>query len=490
MLFERITPPAAPDPDRTTPSGPGPRVLYVTPELADYAKAGGLGEVAAALPRALQSFCDVRILIPGYRPVLEKHRFIPVISELPPVNGIPGAKLGRLQTPDGLTIYVVLNSSLYDRGGSPYCDSHGQDWPDNDIRFGRLSAAAADLAAGIADPDWKPDHLHLNDWPTALAAGYVAWRRLNVPTLLTVHNLAYHGVFSPSRLEALGIPWEAFRMDGVEFYGQWSFLKAGLYYASQITTVSSTYAEEITRPEHGHGLDGLLKLRSAQGRLSGILNGIDESWDPTLEAQSGRFDLSRWKSCNAAQVRRDFGLAVSRGPLFAIVSRLVRQKGTDLAIEAADAIVRNGGQLVVTGRGESDFEHAIADLGARYPGAVGVRIGFDDREARRVFAGSDFLLMPSRFEPCGLAQMYAQKCGSLPIAHKTGGLAETVADGLTGFLFEDYSLRGLVEAIGRGLATYRSTRKIGQMRRSAMSQAFSWTDSALQYSMLYRAGVA
>jgi starch synthase len=272
----------------------------------------------------------------------------------------------------------------------------------------------------------------------------------------------------------------------VEFYGKVSFLKAGLFYSSHLTTVSSTYAREITTPEFGCGLHGLLEQRSSEGRLTGILNGIDESWDPRNDGHEPGIDTDRWKGRHAAYIRGAFGLAMSRGPLFAIISRLVHQKGVDLAIEAAENIVENGGQLVVTGNGEAHFEDHMRNLAERHPGSVGVRIGFNGEEARAMFAGSDFLLMPSRFEPCGLSQMYAQKFGSLPIATRTGGLADTIDDGRTGFLFGTPTAGGLRAAVRRALDTFGSDRRLTEMRRAAMSMRFEWRESAGRYTRLYK----
>ena len=464
------------------------RILYVTSELADYVKAGGLGEVSAALPRTLRRDYDVRVLIPGYPQVLRGRDPIRVIGRLPALSGIPACDLGRIDRPDGLIVYVLLCPELYDRDGTPYVDAHGLDFGDNDLRFGRLALAAADLAVGAGEPDWQPDLIHLNDWTSALAPAYLAWRGRPTPSILTIHNLAYQGVFEPDRLDRLGIPGSAFQVDGVEFYGKLSFLKAGIYYASHVTTVSSTYAREITRPEFGCGLDGLLRTRADEGRLTGILNGIDESWDPRTDPHLAMpfepHDLEG-KRANADDVRKDFGLAVDRGPLFAVVSRLVHQKGVDLAIEAAETIVDQGGQIVVTGQGEGRFESALKGLAARHPGAVGVNIGFDETQARRMFAGSDFLLMPSRFEPCGLSQMYAQRFGSLPIAHRTGGLADTIEDGVTGFLFRDHSLTGFMGAIKRALHAFGSQTQFTAMRRAAMNRPFGWQRSARGYGQVY-----
>ncbi|HEV2559261.1 MAG TPA: glycogen synthase GlgA [Microvirga sp.] len=464
-------------------------ILYVTSEIADFVKAGGLGEVSSALPRALRELYDVRVLVPGYRAVLASAGPIEPVGRLPGICGIPACDLGRVETKDGLTIYILLSPELYDREGTPYGDANGVDWADNDIRFARLGLAAADIACGFGDPLWRPDLLHLNDWPSSLAAAYLSWREQHVPSILTIHNLAYQGLFARDRLPQLGIPDRAFQVDGVEFYGKLSFLKAGIFYADHITTVSSTYAEEITTPQFGCGLDGLLKVRAAEGRLVGILNGIDESWDPSTDPNLAKpFAPDDWqgKTANADEVRKTFDLAVSRGPLFAVVSRLVHQKGVDLAIAASEEIVSRGGQIVVTGRGEARFEKAMQAMAARHPGSVGVRIGFNETEARRMYAGSDFLLMPSRFEPCGLSQMYAQRFGSLPIAHRTGGLADTIEDGVNGFLFRDLSLNGFMGAIKRGFEAFGSQKRLTAMRKAAMTRPQGWVFAAGKYQDLYR----
>nr|WP_246776862.1 glycogen synthase GlgA [Microvirga sp. VF16] len=463
-------------------------ILFVTSEIADYIKAGGLGEVSAALPRELRRYYDVRVLIPGYRQVLSQIGPMEEIARLPASFGIPACGLGRSTTHDGLTVYVLLCPELYDRDGSPYVDRFGVDWSDNDIRFARLGLAAADIACGHGDDLWRADLLHLNDWPSGLASAYLAWRGQPVPTILTIHNLAYQGIFDRNRLSLLGIPDSAFQINGVEFHEKLSFLKAGIYYSSHITTVSSTYAREITRPEYGCGLDGLLRTRAEQGRLDGIINGIDESWDPTTDPYLvSPFSAKncRGKRANADNVRKNFGLALSKGPLFAVVSRLVHQKGVDLAISAAETIVSQGGQIAVIGQGEPRFEAELQVLANRYPGSVGVKIGYDEGAARRMYAGSDFLLMPSRFEPCGLSQMYAQRFGSLPIAHRTGGLADTIEDGVNGFLFGEPSLNRFMDAIRRGLDTFNSRSRLTAMRKAAMSRPQGWGRSASRYQEVY-----
>jgi starch synthase len=464
------------------------RILFVTPEISDIVKVGGLGDVAAALPRALRRRHDVRIVVPGLREAVSRNGHIPIVGSLKGHAGIPPCEIGELQTADGLTIYVVICPSLYERRGNPYSDETGVDWVDNDIRFARLSLAAVDIAEGKADPRWRADLIHANDWPAAMAPAYAAWRGSRIPSVLTIHNLAYQGLFPQERLALLGAPPESFQIDGLEFYGKISFLKAGIFYASHITTVSQTYAREIVTPEGGCGLDGLLCKRAQRGELTAIVNGLDEAWDPQTDRQLiCRFGPGDWerKGINTDYVRRRFGLAMERGPLFAVVSRLVHQKGIDIVLEAAETIVAAGGQIVITGKGESHFESALRELAVRHRTRVGLHIGFKEEEARIIFAGSDFLLMPSRFEPCGLSQMYAQRCGSLPVACKVGGLADTIEDGVTGLLFEKPSVPSFCSAIGRAFHVFASRQKLDDMRRAAMMRRWGWQGSATRYESVY-----
>jgi starch synthase len=465
-----------------------PKILFVTPEFDDFVRVGGLAAVSAALPRALRRVCDIRVVIPGYPQVLAHCADMQIVGCCRPLAGLPACSVGRIDTPDGLAIYVVLCPALYEREGSPYCDPRGQDWSDNDIRFARFSAAAAELAAGLLDRNWEPDLVHINDWPSALVPAYLAWSGHQIPTILTIHNLAYQGLFSREVLGRIGGPQNAYTSEEVEFYDKVSFLKAGIVYASHVTTVSETYAREIATQEYGCGLDGLLRVRASQNRLTGILNGIDESWDPrTCSDLVSPFEAGDWKGKreNADYVRRKFGLALSRGPLFGLVARLVHQKGVDLVLSAAEAIVAAGGQIVVTGTGEAPLETALKNISSRFPDSIGVAIGFDDGEARRIFAGSDFTFMPSRFEPCGLSQMYAQRFGSLPIGHQTGGLSETIEDGKTGFLFRGASVEAFFGGVCRAFFTFGSRSKLNAMRRNAMGRAFSWDSSASSYADLY-----
>ena len=380
------------------------KVLFVTSELADLVKTGGLGDVSAALPRAMRHLHDVRVLIPGYRQVLNSDNPIHIIGELSGHAALPPCKIGRMDLKDGLVIYVLICPELYEREGSPYGANNGRDWPDNHIRFARLGLAAADIAANLAQIHWQPDLVHAHDWPAGLAPAYMHWRGQRTPTLFTIHNLAYQGVFSRACCPELGIPHHALQQDGMEFYGKLSFLKAGMAYASHITTVSATYAAEITTPAFGCGLDGFLASKTQQGLLSGIPNGIDESWEATTDPHLvAPFSIGDWEArgLNTTHVRALFGLKPSKGPLFAVVSRLVYQKGLDLTEAVAAFIVASGGQIAIIGRGEPEEEHAMRELALRFPGQIGGRIGFNETDARRMFAGSDFPLMPSRYEPCG-----------------------------------------------------------------------------------------
>src|ERR1700761_8089643 len=465
------------------------RVLFVTTEMDDFVRVGGLAAVSAALPRALRSLSDVRIILPGYRDVVEQFTHIQVVGHCPALAEMPAASLGLAATKDGLPVYVLLCPQLYDRPGNPYGDEEGRDWPDNDVRFARLASAAAELAAGTLDRNWAADLVHVNDWQAALVPAYLAWSGAHIPSILTIHNLAYQGLFPKEALRRIGAPDSSFHVDGVEFYDKLSFLKGGLVYASHLTTVSSNYAREITTPELGCGLEGLLRQRSDASELTGILNGIDESWDPrSCDKLAQPFAAGDWKGkqANADYVRKQFGLALSRGPIFGLVARLVHQKGIDLVLSAADEIIEAGGQIIVTGSGEPAIEQALVDAHRRRPDAIAVNIGFNDAQARRIFAASDFTLMPSRFEPCGLSQMYAQRFGSLPIGHLTGGLAETITDGETGFLFEKPSPESFLGGVRRAFSAYTAKDRLDLMRRSAMARSFSWDISAALYGALYR----
>lgn len=472
-----------------TPPSDARNILFVTSEFADLVKVGGLGDVSAALPRALARHHDVRVLIPGYRQVIRSGLPIRVVGKLPGLGAIPPCLIGEITLPDQLIVHVVLCQQLYDREGNPYGDSEGNDWPDSHIRFARLALAAARIAEGQGIRNWRPDLVHANDWPTGLTPAYMAWSGQQTPCLFTIHNLAYQGLCSKQSHVELGIPEHALSSEGMEFYGELSFLKAGINYATRVTTVSQTYAHEITSNAFGCGLEGLLRRKANEGLLTGYVNGIDSSWQPRTDPRLIQgFAPNDWqgKQANTRYVERAFGFTEEDAPLFAVVSRLVHQKGIDLTIATAEHIAAQGGRIAIIGQGERALEQQVEALASRFPGRIGVNLKFCETEARRIIAGSDFLLMPSRYEPCGLSQSYAQCYGSLPIARRTGGLADTIEDGVTGFLFREPTRESYLHAIDRALNVYRRPLLLNAMRCKAMAAPLYWHQSVGPYDRLYR----
>lgn len=487
-LPRRHPPHRAPKPVHAQPGhARGERVLFATTEMADFLKAGGLGDVSSALPRALAKHCDVRVLLPGYREVLGHQRPLRIVGRIKAYHGLPACTVGELRLDDGLGVLVLCNEKLYGRDGSPYADAKGHEWPDNDLRFATFAHAAAEIAAGRAGLAWRPGLLHLNDWPGALAACYLDWQGDDTPSVLTIHNLAYQGVFPSSCRRPLGIPERA-----AEFgtRRQLSFLQGGVAKASHITTVSETYARQITGPEHGCGLDGLLRKCMAEGRLTGIVNGIDHRhWDPARDpALWSPFTAGEWtrRRANGRELRAELGLLQGNGPLFAMVSRMVQQKGLDMICETVPQIVGAGGQLALIGRGDPALERRVAALAHCFPGRVAYHHGFDGELARRFFAGADFLLMPSRYEPCGLSQMYAQAYGCLPLAHATGGLRDTIEDGVTGLLFPEPTAVSLRQGLQRAFRVFAEPMLLDAMRGAAMLEKHGWEEPARRYAELYR----
>jgi starch synthase len=469
-------------------------LLFVTPELAGYFKAGGLADVSAAIPHALrQRGVDARILMPFYGAGRDWRPSFEVIARLNGMAEIPPCDLAVGDTREGTPAFFILCPPLYERPGTPYTDLSRRDWPDNDIRFARLALAAVQIITGEANTGWRPDVVHANDWPSGLCAAYLKWRQIAVPCLFTIHNLAYQGLVNPSRMTALGIPPSAFSMHGVEFHGRVSFMKAGLFYADHVSTVSPTYAGEITTEEFGGGLHGLLRALNESGRLAGILNGAGDDWAPQSDKaliQNYPPRVRQGKQRNAAWLRETAGLEREHRPLFAMVSRLVHQKGVDLALEAVETIVAGGGQFFLLGEGEPGLEELARDTAAQFAGSAAVMIAFDETLSRRVIAASDFYLMPSRFEPCGLNQMYAERYGSLPIAHATGGLVDSIRDGETGFLCTDPTPVAVRAAIIRALKVYIRPGELTAMSKAAMAQDFGWGPAAAQYEQLYKSLLA
>ena len=482
------------------------RVLFATAECAPLVKTGGLGDVSAALPKALrQRGVDVRVLLPGYRPVLDVLRSRPN-HPVHPVTILAHAGESRLieaELPGGVPLIVLDHPSLYDRPGGPYQDEGRADWPDNPLRFGLFSKAAAVLGGDASPFGWKPQVLHCNDWHAAMGPVYLRSRSVaagRCASVMTVHNLAYQGLCGPEWLGRLELPAETFTPGGFEYHGWISFLKAGLQFANAVTTVSPTYAREIRTDEGGLGLGGVLRGRHAA--LVGILNGIDTGeWDPAQDPLIARrydHDSLDSKRANATALRVAFGLDERPGvPLFAVVSRLVDQKGIDLVADIVPRLAALPAQLVVLGEGDPGLERRLTGLAASHPGQIAVQIGFDAALAHRIEAGADAFLMPSRFEPCGMNQMYSQRYGTLPVVRRTGGLADTVidctrqtlADGsATGFMFDEPEADALYAACERAFRTFRDDPAAWRrLQIAAMARNFSWGASASRYEELYGA---
>ena len=477
------------------------RVLYVASEVYPLVKTGGLADVTAALPPALLARgVDVRLLLPGLpaiRAGLPRRR---AVADFGAAFGAARITVERGVMADSeVPAYVLDAPQLYDRPGGPYGGPDGRDWPDNHRRFALFGWAAARFADGAADGGWRPDIIHAHDWHAGLAPAYLAARGgYRAASVFTVHNLAYQGLFPADRFAELGLPAEFFAINGVEFHGQLSFMKAGLYYADRLTTVSPTYAGEIQAPEQGCGLDGLLLSR--RGALSGILNGVDyRIWDPAVDpllpAPYGPADLAG-KAVDKAALQKSLGLAPRPDALlFGVVSRLTAQKGIDLVLGALGEIVRQGGQLVLLGSGDAALEQPLTAFAAAHPAAAAVRIGYDEEFAHRIFGGADIILVPSRFEPCGLTQLYGLRYGTLPLVRQVGGLADTVVDAdaaalaagtATGFAFREASAGALLGAASRALALHRRPAAWARLQRQAMSRDFGWPAAAARYLALYR----
>lgn len=476
------------------------RVLQVSAEIFPLLKTGGLADVAGALPAALgRAGCEVRVLLPGFPDIASQLADAADVAEITtPWGERARVRYGRFAALGDQHGYVIDAPALYDRPGNPYQDAAGQPYGDNHRRFALLGLAAARLGQGL-DGLWAPRIVHSHDWHAALTNAYLALAGgPGAHTVFTVHNLAYQGLFDARVLGDVGLPAKAFSVAGVEFHGALSFMKAGLFYAERITTVSPTYAREIQTAEQGCGLDGLLRDRRAV--LSGILNGVDESiWNPASDAMlPARFDAQRMAGkarCKAA-LQAALGLAVEPAqPLFGIVSRLVEQKGLSLLLSVLPEIVARGGQLVLLGSGDAALETAFVDAARQHPQQVAVQIGYDEPFAHRIFGATDVTLVPSRFEPCGLTQLYGLRYGSLPLVRRVGGLADTVTDSslenladasATGFVFDHFDAADLQRAVRRAFALFHRRTDWRAVQRRAMAQDVSWTASAGRYAALYR----
>ncbi|MGY6412111.1 MAG: glycogen synthase GlgA [Alkalilacustris sp.] len=465
-------------------------VLAVASECAPLVKTGGLADVVGALPGVLAPLgWGVRVLLPGYPSVLRAIGAVEVVATEEALFGGPARVVSARA--GGLELLVLEAPHLFDRPGTPYLDGEGRDWADNDLRFAALSWVAGRIAAGMLG-DWVPEVLHLHDWQAALAAVYAREMGARAGVLLTVHNIAFHGLTPGARRVALRLPEAGFHPDGYEFFGHVSALKAGLVWADRISTVSPTYAHELTSPAFGMGLDGVIRARA--GVLSGILNGVDTAvWDPATDPHIRPFRTPRGKGANRARLLASFGLEDGGGPLCVVVSRMTEQKGLDLLLQALPALTARGGRLAMLGTGDRALENAWLQVAGRNPG-VAVRIGYDEALAHRMFAGADAVLVPSRFEPCGLTQMYGLRYGAVPVVGMTGGLADTVihaseaalrAGVATGLQVFPVEAHALAHALGRLCDLHAQPAVWAMLQRNAMRAPVGWEASAPRYAALY-----
>ena len=480
-----------------TTAGPAARVLFVSSEIHPLAKTGGLADVCSALPRALARHgTDLRLLMPAYESALDRVRAPRVAAHLGAMLGMPSTRLIEGAMPDsGLPVWLLDCPALYLRPGTPYQDPNGEDWPDNWLRFGLLAHAAACIARGEARLDWRPDVVHCHDWQTGLAPYLIGRAPAPHPrTVFTVHNAAFQGNFAPEHLEQLGLPREVLVPEAMEFWGRISFLKSGIRYADRVNTVSPTYARELRTPEYGCGLEGLFEQRA--GELVGILNGIDtELWDPGRhDGIAARFstDAPHGKIACKAALQAELRLAHDpQAPLVVFASRITWQKMADVTLERLPAMLAQHPRLqfALLGTGERALEQGFERLAPHFPGRLSVRIDYAEDEERRLQAGADVLLHGSRYEPCGLAHKIAMRYGALPVVRRTGGLADTVSDGVNGFAFEAIGGEAMQAALERCLATYEHRPDTWRaMRGRAMRGDYGWERPALEYLELYAAG--
>jgi len=477
------------------------RILFVTSEVFPLIKTGGLADVSGSLPAALQKLgVDVRILIPGYTAVLNKLTNLQEIASLEKLPVIHNATLMMGTIADTqVKVMVIKSASLYEREGGPYSDVNGQEWLDNPLRFGILSKVAAILSGPLSPiSDWQPDIVHCNDWQTGLTPACMKLINTQAKSVISLHNMAFQGCYPPNWITSLELPSTNFTVEGFEYHGQLSFLKAGIFYADAITTVSPSYAKEIQTPEFGFGLEGLLNKRSNE--LKGILNGIDtDEWnpetDPHLVKTYSAATLADKKEVKIALQQR-LGLQIDENaPLLGVVSRLTHQKGLDMLVPIMQQLVEAGCQLALLGSGESTLEIAFRLLANNNPNKVSVTVGYNEPLSHQIMAGCDMFIMPSRFEPCGLNQFYGLAYGTPPIVNATGGLADSVIDTniisfknktANGFVMSEASPASLLHCINQALNVFNNDAKAWQqIQKNGMSQNLSWDKSALEYLAVY-----
>jgi starch synthase len=472
------------------------KVLAVAAEMHPLVKTGGLADVVGALPGALQGFdVSVTTVIPGYPAVMAANEKWETVAKLPSFFG--GRSTVKRGVVKGLNLFVVDAPHLFNRPGNPYTDADGRDWLDNPQRYAALSSAAAEICHGLV-ASYRPDIVHVHDWQAAMTLAYLNYAEGTRPkSVITVHNLAFQGQYPRSILGSLAMPQRAFSVDGVEYYGMIGFLKAGLHFADRITTVSPRYATEIQTAEAGMGLEGLLAGRSDV--LSGIVNGIDDAeWNPATDTKLAvNYDAKSLgkRAANRAALEERFGLDHDNSPLFSLVSRLTWQKGMDILAEAVPYLVAHGARLALLGSGDKELEGIFRQATFQYPGRVGATFGFDEGLSHLMFGGADMTLVPSRFEPCGLTQLYGLRYGCIPVVARVGGLSDTIVDANeaaltlkapTGVQFHPVSSAMLQEAITRAIALHSDKTLWQGMQKRAMGLDLSWTSRASSYAKLYK----
>lgn len=473
------------------------KILFVTSEAHPLIKTGGLADVSGSLPKALAGQgVDIRLIMPKYQAIKTAEEIY--YKSTVQVNNTDVNILETRLPGTQVLVWLVDCPEFFDTPGNPYVDEQGNTWANSAERFALFCRVAVEVAMNRGYLDWMPDIIHCNDWQSGLVPALLSLETSRPATVFTIHNMAYQGLFPKATWASLNLPNLLWNSDGVEFNGMLSFIKGGLAYADHITTVSPTYAQEIQTADFGYGLEGLLSHRNDV--LTGIINGIDaEQWNPETDTHiSERYNISSLnkKKLNKKTLQTKHSLPVDNNiPMFALISRLVEQKGIDMILECLPEMLTLPLQFVLLGRGEKLFEQQLTDLAEMYPDKIAVTLGYDEALAHLLEAGADIFLMPSRFEPCGLNQLYSQRYGTVPIARKTGGLADTVIDTLpetlrnktaTGFVFNEATAGTLMETIKRALIIYSQPETWKQLQTSGMQKDYSWNKSAKEYMALYK----
>ncbi len=480
------------------------KIIFASSEVTPFAKTGGLADVSSSLPEALASLGhDMRVVMPLYRSVVEREfKLIPMEDsiEVPFRGGSLKARVFYTRKKRNLMIYFIKRDEFFDRSGL-YGTPEG-DYFDNPERFIFFARAALCLSETL---DFQPDIIHCNDWQTALVPVYLKSVYKDDPffsetgTVFTIHNLAYQGVFPPGYMGVSGLPTELYSMKGLEYYGKMNFMKGGILFSDIITTVSEKYAQEIQTPKYGYGLDGVLKDRKED--VLGVLNGVDYStWNPKSDPHiAAHFDARNRegkKKCKE-ELMKIFGFKRQQKiPLIGMISRLADQKGFDILSKGIDGLLGMELYLVLLGKGDEKYEKQLTELGRKHKARFGVKIAFDNILAHKIEAGSDMFLMPSRYEPCGLNQMYSLKYGTIPVVRATGGLDDTITefDPQTGkgngFKFSEYSAAALAERVKKAVKVYEDEKLWRKLMQNAMKEDFSWKKSAVKYEEIYKRALA